>query len=295
LDRLRAVLIIMEEGSLNRAAARLRVSQPTLTRQLQAIEQELGAPLFERGSHGVRPTDLAHHLRESMTPVIGAYDRAWAELTAHAHGRQSQIRVGYLGLSAARFLTPVVGRFREIHPDVRLWLFDQTPGEQLQALRKGDLDLALIGQEGAMAGDDFYQQRVARIGVIAVLAAGHPLAEKDTISLSGLSTEGFIAPAESAVPGRKQWIQRLCRKAGFNPHWVGETDSVTDTFARIAAEQAVSLLPDYLLQTAPPGITLVRLSDRFAFWDFTLLRQRGRLAPACRDLIRLIAETAKAS
>lgn len=295
LDHLRAVLIIMEEGSLNRAAARLPVSQPTLTRQLQAIEQELGAPLFERGSQGVRPTDLAYRLRETMTPVIKSYDRSWAELTAHAHGRQSQIRVGYLGLSAARFLTPVVGRFREMHPDVRLWLFDQTPQEQLQALRNGDLDLALIGQEGATVGDEFYQQRVARIGVIAVLAAGHPLAEKDTISLSELSAEDFIAPTESTVPGRKQWILQLCRKAGFSPHWVGETDSVTDTFARIAAEQAVSLLPDYLQQAPPPGINVIRLSDRFACWDFTLLRQRGRMAPACRDLIRLIAESAKAS
>lgn len=285
----------MEEGSLNRAATRLRVSQPTLTRQLQAIEQELGAPLFERGSQGVRPTDLAHHLRDTMTPVIGAHDRAWAELTARAHGRQSQIRVGYLGLSAARFLSPVVGPFRELHPDVRLWLLDQTPREQLQALRDGDLDLALIGQEGSKVGDEFYQQRIARIGVIAVLAAGHPLSEKDTISLSELSREGFIAPAESAVPGRKQWIVQLCRKAGFRPRWIGETESVTDTFAQIAAEQAVSLLPDYLQQSPPPGITVIRLADRFAAWDYTLLRQRGRMTPACRDLIRMIAEAAKAS
>jgi len=293
LDQLRAVLVIMEEGSVNRAAARLRISQPTLTRQLQATEQELGAPLFERESQGVRPTDLAHHLRKTMTPVIKSYDRAWAELTAHAHGRQSQIRVGYLGLSASRFLTPVLGQFQEAHPDVRLWLFDQTPQEQLQALRNGDLDLALIGQEAASVGDEFYQQRIARIGVVAVLASGHALSRKDAISLRDLSGEGFIAPTESAVPGRKQWIVQLCRNAEFRPRWIGETESVTDTFARIAAEQAVSLLPDYLQQAPPPGIAIIRLSDRFACWDFTLLRQRGRMAPACRDLIRFITEAAK--
>ena len=285
----------MEEGSLNRAAVRLRVSQPTLTRQLQATEQELGAPLFERGSQGVRPTDLAHYLRETMTPVLKAYDHAWTNLTAHAHGRQSQIRVGYLGLSAARFLTPVLGQFQEAYPEVRLWLFDQTPQEQVQALRDGDLDLALIGQEGVAVGDEFYQQRIARIGVIGVLASKHALSGKSIISLRELSGEGFIAPNEAVVPGRKQWITQLCRKAGFRPRWVGETESVTDTFARVAAESAVSLLPNYLEQAPPPGIAVIPLSDRFAFWDFSLLRQRGRMAPACRDLIRFIVEAVKGS
>lgn len=294
LDRLRAILVIMEEGSVNRAAARLRVSQPSLTRQLQATEQELGAPLFERTSQGMRPTDLAYQLRDAMVPVIKGYDHAWAKLTAHAHGRQSQIRVAYLGLSAARFLTPVVGRFHEAHPDVRLWLFDMTPQEQLQALRNGELDLALIGQEGAAVGDEFYQQRIARIGVNAVLASDHPLAQKDAIQLHELSGYSFIAPTESVVPGRKQWIGQLCRKAGFRPRWAGETESVTDTFARVAAEQVVTLLPDYLRQAPPPGISIKRLSDRFARWDFMLLRQRGRMAPACRDLIDLIAEEARA-
>jgi DNA-binding transcriptional LysR family regulator len=293
VDRLRAVLVIMEEGSVSRAAVRLRLSQPTLTRQLQALEQELGAPLFERGPWGVRPTDLAHRLRESMGPVIAAYDRAWADLSARAHGRQTQIRVGYLGLSAARFLTPVLGEFQQAHPGIRLWLLDQTPREQLKALRAGDLDLALIGQEGAALGNEFYRQRVARIGVVAILPSGHALAGRKSVSLRELAGEPFVLPAESAVPGRRQWAAELCRKAGFRLRSSGETGSVTDTFARVAGERAVSLLPDYLEATPPPGVSLVRLSDRFATWEFSLLRQRGRMAPACRDLIRLIAEAAK--
>ena len=138
LDRIRSVLVIMEEGSINRAATRLGISQPTLTRQLQSFEAEVGAPLFERGSWGVRPTDLAYRLRETMVPVIRAYDQAWAEITAHAQGRQTQLRIGYLGLSVARCLTPVLGRFRKSYPEIKLWLFDQTPEEQLQARRRRD-------------------------------------------------------------------------------------------------------------------------------------------------------------
>ncbi|MCB1124853.1 MAG: LysR family transcriptional regulator [Verrucomicrobiae bacterium] len=290
LDRIRSVLVVLEEGSINRASTRLGVSQPTLTRQLQLIESEVGAELFERGPWGVRGTDLAYRLRERMLPVLRDYDLAWAEITAHARGRRSQLRVGYLGLSAARFLTPVLGRFREAHPETRLCLFDQTPQEQLEALRAGNLDLALIGQEGAGLGNEFYRHRIARIGIRAALPSDHPLATHRTIALSRLKGEGFIVPSETAVPGRRQWVARLCHKAGFRPRWLAQTDAVAETFARVTGERGISLLPDYLEPTPPPGVVLVPLSDRFATWEFALLRQRGRLTPACRDLIHWIGE-----
>ncbi len=293
LDRIRTILAIMEEGSINRAAARLGVSQPTLTRRLKSFELELGAPLFERGSWGVRPTDLGYRLRETMLPVLRACDLAWAEVTAHAQGRQTQLRVGYLGLSAARFLTPALEKFQAAYPEMRLWLFDQTPQEQLEALRAGELDLALIGQEGATLGDEFYRQKIARLGVLAVLPSTHPLAGAETLALSRLKGEGFIVPSEAAVPGRKPWIARLCREAGFRPRWLAETGAVAETFARIVGERGVSLLPDYLERSPPPGVALVPVSDRFAMWDFTLLRQRGRMSPACRDLLRWMTEAAR--
>jgi DNA-binding transcriptional LysR family regulator len=295
LDRIRSLLVVMEEGSLNRAATRLGVSQPTLTRQLQSFEAEVGASLFERGSWGVRPTDLGYRLREKMLPVLRAYDLAWAEITAHAQGRQTQLRVGYLGLSAARYLTPALGKFQEAYPEIKLWLFDQTPQEQLEALRAGDLDLALIGQEGASLSDEFYQQKIARIGIRAAVPSNHSLANREAISLSELSGERFIVPSETAVPGRKQWIARLCREAGFRPHWLAETEAVAETFARIVGVRGVRILPDYMGKTPPPGIAMVSVSDRYATWDFTLLRQRGRMSPACRDLIRWISETARSA
>lgn len=293
LERLRSVFVIMEAGSLNRAAARLGVSQPTLTRQLQSLEQEAGGPLFERSSGGVRPTDLGYRLRERMLPVLRAYDLAWAEIVAHALGRQSQLRIGYLGLAAARYLTPVLGRFQEAYPEIKLWLFDQTPQEQLTALREGGLDLALIGQEGASLGEEFFQHRIAKLGVRAVLPSNHPLANQAAIGLEQLKGERFIVASETAVPGRKRWLAELCREAGFHPRWLGETEAVGETFARVVGERGVSLLPDYLELTPPPGIALVPVSDCFATWEFTLLRQRGRMSAACRDLIRWIGEAAR--
>ena len=229
---------------------------------------------------------LADGINEEVRPSESP-SRIW--VAAHAQGRQSQLRVGYLGLSAARFLTPALERFRAAHPDVKLWLFDQTPEEQLRSLKNGELDLALIGQEGASLGESFYQQRLARIGVLAALPSHHSLAGRENIRLAELADETFIVPSESVVPGRKNWVTDICRKAGFRPRYGAETLTVADTFTRLVAESSVSLLPDYMEKTPPPGVTFTPIKDHFAHWDFVALRQRGRLSTPCKDFIRWLS------
>ncbi|WP_221029141.1 LysR family transcriptional regulator [Actomonas aquatica] len=290
MKTLRTFFAVMEEGSVNRAAARLGVAQPTLSRQIQALEQEVGGSLFERGTWGVRPTDLGFKLREMMLPVLRAYDQAWAEVAAHAKGRHTQLRVGYLGMAANRFLNPALARLREEYPDIKLWLFDQTPVEQLKALRAGELDVALIGQEGAAVGDDFYRRKVSRIGVCAALPSQHPAAKRESISLEELKHDVFIGVAESSVPGRNAWVASLCAKAGFKARFVAETSEVTETFMRVVGDSAACIVPDYVEGSSPPGITFVKLNDDFATWDFYVLRQRGRGTPAIRRLVELIGE-----
>ncbi len=288
MKTLRTFLAVMEEGSMNRAAARLGVAQPTLSRQIQALEQEVGGPLFERGSWGVRPTDLGFKLREVMAPVLKSYDQAWADVAAHARGRHTQLRVGYLGLAANRFLSPAVNRLREEFPDLKLWLFDQTPAEQLKALRAGELDVALIGQEGAAVGEDFFRRKVRRIGVCVALPADHPLAGRSEIGLAELKGAPFVGVVETAVPGRNAWVAALCAKAGFRPRFIAETNEVSETFMRVVGDSAVCVLPDYVEGAPPPGVIFVPLADKFATWDFYVLRQRGRGTPAIRRLVELI-------
>lgn len=289
MKSLRTFLAVMEEGSVNRAAQRLGVAQPTISRQIQALEQEVGGQLFERGAWGVRPTDLGFKLREEMAPVLREYDRAWAEVTANAQGRHTQLRIGYLGLAAARFLNPALTRLRAEFPALKLWLFDQTPGEQLEALREGKLDVALIGQEGAAMADDFHQRKVAQLGVCVVMPAEHRLAGVEPLHLRDLKGEPFIGVASHVVPGRDEWIGQLCHKAGFRPRFISTSTDISETFARIVGDHALTLIPDYAEGAPPPAILFRRLADPFATWSFCVLRQRGRGSPAARRLVEIVA------
>lgn len=288
LDRVRSFLAILEEGSVNRAARRLGVAQPTLSRHIQSLEQEIGGSLFERGSWGMRPTDLGFFMRDRFKPLLAAYDTARADLHAFVLGRHKQLRIGYIGLAAAKYLNPTLAQLRPEFPDLKLLLLDQTPAEQLSGLREGRLDVALVGQEVAALANDFFQRRVARLRVCAVLSVDHSLADKSSIPLSSLAGDAFIGVAEDAVPGRNQWMTGLCTQAGFLPRFIAHTHEVSETFTLITSERAVTLLPDYLASPPPPGTAVLRIADCWAHWDLHLLRQRGRGSQTARRLVEVM-------
>jgi DNA-binding transcriptional LysR family regulator len=122
---------------------------------MQALENQVGGALLERTTTGIRPTDAGNALATSMQRVLADYDAAMAEARQLARGQRDLIRIGYLGSAAQTFLDPALFALRRTHPEVKVKLLDLSPGEQIVALRKGEIDLALIGQEGALLSAEF--------------------------------------------------------------------------------------------------------------------------------------------
>ena len=289
LAQLRAFLIILEEGSLNRAAIRLRISQSTLSRQMQALEADVGGALLERTTTGVRPTDAGHALASSLPRVLAGYDAAIGEARRLARGQRDVIRVGYLGSAAQMFLDPALSVMRRSNPEVKVKLLDLSPGEQITALRKGEIDLALIGQEGALVSTEFYTLKITTLPLVAVMPADHSLASKKQISLKELGDERFISSLEEDLPGHNRWITQLCRRAGFKPKFVQEAVSVSNMFTLVVSEGAVALVPSYLKHFPVAGVAMVELLDSKATWDFLVVWQRGRTAKPLRELLDALA------
>jgi DNA-binding transcriptional LysR family regulator len=291
IDRLRALFTVVEEGSVNRAAVRLRITQPALSRQMKSLEDEVGGKLLEREASGVTPTDLGHALLKSMRPVLAAYDAALVKVRQRASGIRSELRVGYLISAAPSVLTPALSRLRKTHPDLKMRLHDMSPKEQMDALRRGELDVAITGQEGATGARDFHSRKLCSLGVCAALSASDPLARRKSISLIELKNRNFIGIDEDQMPGRNRWMTALCRNAGFRPRYANITDGITHVLSLVASESAVTLLPDYFRTASHPGISFVPVSDEDAQWDFIVLWQRGKIPTATRDLVEGIAET----
>src|SRR5258708_28281120 len=204
LIQLRAFLVALEEGSFTRAAVRLRMSQSALSRQMQTLEDEVGGALLERTTAGVRPTAAGQALATSLPSVLADYDAAMAEARRLARGQRDLIRVGYLGSAAQIFLDPALSALRHSHPEVKVKLLDLSPGEQIAALRKGEIDLALIGQEGALLSSEFYTRKLTTLPVVAVLPSAPSLASRKKHVLHRVGGGRFIPSPPKNEPTRRQ-------------------------------------------------------------------------------------------
>ncbi len=291
LSQLRVFLVALEEGSLNRAATRLRMSQSALSRQMQALENEVGGPLLERTTSGVRPTDVGHALASAIPKVLADYDAAIADARRLARGQRDLLRIGYLGSAAQTFLDPALAALRHAHPEVKVKLLDLSPGEQIAGLRKGELDLAITGQEGSFASSEFYTRRLATLPVIAVMPDDHPLARRKKIQLQDLRNERFLSAPEEDMPGRDRWIVQLCRRAGFRPKFTQGANSVSAAFSMVNSDGVIAILPAYLKTFPASGVARVELSDEKATWDFLIVWQRGKASESLRALLDVLSTT----
>ncbi len=292
LAQLRSFLAVLKEGSLNRAAARLRLSQPALSRQMQALENEVGGRLLERSSAGVQPTDAGHALAERAQTVLADYDAAIAEARRLVRGQKEELRIGYLASAAQNFLNPALATLRRVHPEVKVKLLDLSPGEQIEGLRRGEIDVALVGQEGSLASRDFYTRKLATLPLLAVLPADHRLASRKEIRLEELRGERFIRSPETDMPGRDRWIAQLCRRAGFRPNFAQEAESLSHKLSLITSDGAAALEPAYLRELPAAGVAMVPIADPGATWDFLVVWQRGHTAGPTLVFLEALSATA---
>lgn len=294
LDLIRAFSAVVEAGSLNRAADALGTSQSTLTRQIQALEASVGGRLLDRNAGGVVLTATGRTFLKGMEPIVRGFDRALEESRQVARGKSSTLRIGYLMSAVPDFINPALSGLREARPDVKLALSDLSPGEQVDALRKGDIDVGLVGHAGAFLSREFYARRIATLPVVVALAQNHPLAERAALRVSDLRAQLFVGAHERDMPGHNRWVTRLCRTAGFRPRFVQDADSLVHVLAITVSEGAVALVPDYVTKLLVPGV--VCRPCRGATWDMYVAWQRGRLSEPLKSFLSFLpAEKAPAS
>ena len=201
LTLLRSFFTIVEHGSLSQAAERLHVSQSTLSRQLLALEQEIGGALLERGPGGVTLSATGHALFDGMQPVLASFDTVLGEVRRRARGQSEELRIGYLLSAASDYLNPALVALRKAHPEVKVRMLDLSPGEQIAALRKGDIDVGLIGQESGLQSKEFYVRTLAVLPVMVAMPADHKLAAAESVNLGELRQDVFVGAHDGDLPG----------------------------------------------------------------------------------------------
>lgn len=287
LRQLRYFVAVAREGSLSRAAAAIPIAQQSLSAQIRSLEQQIGAPLFERGPRGVELTDVGSALLKEARPLVTQADRAFDRVRRAAGGERQTLSVGFLPSVGNYVVPPVLRAFSKAHHDIALHTEDLPIAGLVDGLRSGRLDAALTRPPLV---DDLTTEVVLTEPVAAVLPAGHPLAEAEFLNLADLAQEPWVlTPRSSWEPWHRKY-DRDFAAAGFAPHVVQRGSSVQSLLALVAAGVGVTRLPLSARTLRDTGVAFVPLRGETADVVVAWLDDRPRPGvEALRHLIRDLA------
>jgi DNA-binding transcriptional LysR family regulator len=242
LRHLRYFVAVAEEQNVTRAAARLHVSQPPLSRQIRDLEDELGVALFEHRARTVRLTEAGRIFLQEARAVLQRTDEAIEVVKAVASGRSGRIHVGYAPSLTVEILPHTLRAFQESHPGVRVQLHDLSTQEMLAGLGEGKLDAALMVRGSAKAMDGLEFAELRRYAICVAMHPSHPLARVRELLLEKVAGERLIAYAKADYPEYHAWLSELFAPLGKQPNIAEEHEGATGLIAAVEAGHGVALV-----------------------------------------------------
>ncbi|MBG4783991.1 LysR family transcriptional regulator [Pseudomonas aeruginosa] len=293
LRHLRYFIAVAEELHFGRAAERLGISQPPLSQQIQALEEEIGARLFERTNRRVELTDAGRLFLDESRQVLAQVDKA-VLLARRAHlGELGELKIGFT--SSAPFTSTIpssIHAFRKAYPDVHLDLQEMSSRQVLKALLEESLQVGVI--RPLALPDAVHWVELFREPLVAVLRADHPLAagSEDGLAIAALAEEPFVFFPRSYGTGLYDQVIALTRQAGFSPRIAQEASEAMTIIGLVSAGLGVSILPASFRRTRVDGVVYRPLSDPEATTAVWLVRRQNEGSPLALSFIDLVTREA---
>ncbi|WP_299049801.1 LysR family transcriptional regulator [uncultured Nocardioides sp.] len=282
---LRAVVAVADAGSFTAAAARLGMTQPSLSRSVAEAERRTGVRMFDRSTRRVRLTADGAPIVDVARHAVAEFDRALAHVEGYLAGARGTVVVGALPSLAATLLPAVVASFRPAHPDVDLQVRDGLAGEVTDRLRAGAVDLALLGGGGDLRSLDVVP--VADESFACVFGGDHPFVARPPRGLADLAGQPFVHFDETS--SIRHHVDRVLGEAGVTTGVVTQARNITSVAGLVAAGVGASLVPGLVLPlTGFAGLRHRWLEDA-GRRRVHLVRSPSRpLSPAARALVEVI-------
>lgn len=257
LRHLRAFVAAAEERNISRAAQRVHLTQPALSRQIKALEDELGVTLLERGANSIALTAAGEIMLVEARDVL-ARARQARERVQGVSG-EPRLRIGYAPSLAAGLLPIALEAFNQKHPRVRVELLDLSTLDMLEGLAQGELDLALTIPPPETRGVS-WTKLLAEPWCLA-MQKSHPLARRETIDPPQLARERLVMFCRKDYPDYWHNVETWFRQHGLKPVIAGEYDGISSLMAAVEAGLGLALLGGRSARTAPSGVVVRPLSN----------------------------------
>ena len=257
LRHLRYFVAVAEEENVSRAALKLHVSQPGISRQIHDLEDEIGFPLFERSGKSVRLTAAGNiffvESRDVLQRVAEAVKKARAGSVT-----QTEINVGYAPSGTVEILPRALRAFMGTFPGVRVTLHDLSVEEMLPLLLQKKLDLALTVPPRKLPRE-LTMTELARYETCVAVGLKHPLAKSPSVSLEQMAPEPIVAYTRKDYPDYHKQLEKMFATVDRRPRIGSEHDGVTSLIAAVAAGQGFAIVPSSVGGMAGPRLKLLKL------------------------------------
>ncbi|MDQ0978640.1 LysR family transcriptional regulator [Pseudomonas synxantha] len=289
LRHLRYFIAVAEELHFGRAAQVLGISQPPLSQQIQALEQEVGARLFERTNRRVELSEAGRLFLQEARLVLAQVDKA-ADVARRAQlGELGELKIGFT--SSAPFNSSIpqaIFAFRQAFPAVHLNLQEMSSTEVAESLVDESIQVGLM--RPLPLPDSLSVVELMREPLVAVLNAGHPLVEDSErgLHLAQLAQEPFVFFPRTYGSGLYAQLLNLARDAGFSPHFAQEAGEAMTIIGLVAAGLGVSVLPASYQRIRIDGVVYRTLLDPEAMTAVWLVQRKGVQTPMAKGFVELL-------
>jgi DNA-binding transcriptional LysR family regulator len=289
MRHLECFLAVAEELHFTRAAQRLHLSQPPLSRCIKDLETELGVVLFRRTRRTVSLTDAGRAYQQRVHAVLAQLEQARDEARRIDRGEAGTLTIGFVGALTYEFLPAILRGYRARRPGVHLALRDLTPAEQIEAVSTGALDVGFVGILPDRPSEDVDHRILRRDRMVAAIPKDHALGGRKGIRLAELETEPWILIERKVSPSYDRFIRRLCAGAGYTPRVEHEAARAQAMLGLVAAGLGVTIVPKTISRLPAPGVVFVALKERLIYEHAVIWRSKSAsplVAPFLESLER---------
>lgn len=242
LRQLSYFVAVAEELSFSRAAVRVHISQPPLSRQIAKLEQELGAVLLARSSHEVVLTPAGDALLEQARRLLAQASGIKDVVARAQRGETGSLRIGFVGSTLYTSVPALLSQYRQLYPQVAVSVQQATVAKQTEMLKNGDIDVGIIRQP--ITDARLTTRSLFKEDFMVALPAHHPLAGRQAIALKALADEDFVFFSRSEAPAIHEQLRRMCEAAGFSPRIVQEVYPMSTVVGLVAAGVGIAIVPE---------------------------------------------------
>lgn len=288
LRHLRSFIAVAEERSFRRAAERLHLSQPPLSRQIRALEEDLGVRLLERGrAQRVALTEAGQSYLGDARRLLDAVAAARERAREAARGTRGLLRLANTAELSTPVLAPLLQAFRETFPQVKVSLREIVWPEQLRALDEGRVHAAISPDIGQPSSRRFQTQTLLSSSMVVVLPPGHALARQGqaALDIQRLRGQTLLTLSPETRPGYVKMLEALCVATDFAPTETHAVDEPENLLGMVAAGYGVAILPELVSRAAVPVCRVRPL--RLPGWSFrlTLVWRREVSSPLLHNFL----------